>query len=61
MATNLNAQIFNVIHTFTNCPDGAAPYGGVLLDNGVLYGTTMEGGSSGAGVVFSLTLPPPEL
>lgn len=34
--------------------DGYSPYGALLLDNGVLYGTCTAGGSAGYGTVFSL-------
>ena len=38
-------------------PDGAKPYGNVILDQskGVLYGTTLEGGANGYGTVFQFT------
>lgn len=38
-------------------PDGAEPFGNVLLDEskGVLYGTTILGGSTGYGTVFQIT------
>ena len=35
--------------------DGAIPYGGLVLSNGVLYGTTMAGGFGESGVIFSLS------
>ena len=36
--------------------DGANPHGSLVRDNaGNLYGTTMQGGASGAGIVFKLT------
>jgi uncharacterized repeat protein (TIGR03803 family) len=35
--------------------DGAHPFGGLLDYNGVLYGTTHEGGTKGAGTVFRMT------
>ena len=45
-----------VLHQFTNTPDGAYPYSGVLLDNfGDLYGTTGGGGTYGAGTFYELT------
>ena len=46
-----------VLHTFTNGSDGGAPgYGSLIFDQqGNLYGTTEEGGSYGAGIVFELT------
>lgn len=39
--------------TATNT-DGAIPYGGLVLSNGMLYGTTFAGGSGGRGNIFSL-------
>jgi uncharacterized repeat protein (TIGR03803 family) len=46
-----------VLHTFVGKPtDGALPLAGVILGaNGVLYGTTSEGGTSNAGTVFKIT------
>lgn len=44
-----------VLHAFTGGNDGANPFSGPTLDSaGNLYGTTNEGGSSGAGVVYKL-------
>ena len=45
----------NTVHVFGSVQaDGYAPYGALLLNNGVLYGTCTGGGSSGYGTVFSL-------
>lgn len=56
-----------VLHSFcslTNCADGSAPAGGMILDSeGNLYGTTLYGGASsngrddtsGAGVLYKLS------
>jgi uncharacterized repeat protein (TIGR03803 family) len=45
-----------VLHAFTGLWDGASPYAGVILDSaGNLYGTTMDGGHLGQGVVFEIT------
>jgi uncharacterized repeat protein (TIGR03803 family) len=48
-----------VLYTFcaqTNCTDGENPYAAVVLDRkGNLYGTTVNGGAHGVGVVFKLT------
>lgn len=45
---------FEVLHSFTGT-DGAVPEGGVVLDpQGNIYGTTVQGGPVGAGVVFKL-------
>jgi uncharacterized repeat protein (TIGR03803 family) len=44
-----------VLHSFTNTPDGAIPYAGLIMDKaGNLYGTTLEGGAYGYGAVFKL-------
>ncbi len=51
------AQTFTVVHTFMNSPDGAFPFGGLLMDAaGNLYGTTLSGGCTiyGCGTVFKL-------
>jgi uncharacterized repeat protein (TIGR03803 family) len=47
---------YKVLHSFTGPPaDGEAPYGGLLLMSGALYGTTSEGGSGGdCGTVYKL-------
>jgi hypothetical protein len=55
-----------VLYRFVGGPDGAHPYGGLIMDGrGVLYGTTVSGGvaegtcgqSRGCGTVFKLTPP----
>jgi len=49
------AQTFTVLHTFTDSPDGAVPFAGLLRDAaGNLYGTTHSGGCTayGCGTVF---------
>ena len=44
-----------VLHTFATAGDGYLPESGVTLDAaGNLYGTTVEGGPSGAGIVYRL-------
>ncbi len=45
---------FTVLHAFTNNPDGAFIRSGVLLADGVLYGTSSLGGSNDRGTVFSV-------
>jgi uncharacterized repeat protein (TIGR03803 family) len=46
------------LYTFAGGSDGASPIGTLAIDgNGVLYGTTQDGGGSHRGVVFSLTPP----
>ncbi|MGA7462637.1 MAG: choice-of-anchor tandem repeat GloVer-containing protein [Candidatus Korobacteraceae bacterium] len=40
-----------------HCPDGANPYGGLILgSDGMFYGTTFNGGGSNDGTVFSLSV-----
>ena len=46
----------NIIHTFTNSPDGQGPNGGLVRDSsGNLYGVTTNGGANGSGAVFQLS------
>jgi uncharacterized repeat protein (TIGR03803 family) len=48
----LQAQTFNVIHSFSGS-DGSGPLAGLAIDSkGNLYGTTNSGGAHSAGVVF---------
>jgi len=57
LASTLPAQTqtLTVLHTFTGVPDGARPYGRLLLDPaGILYGTTTIGGTIGYGSVFKV-------
>jgi uncharacterized repeat protein (TIGR03803 family) len=45
-----------VLYSFKNAADGATPNGSLAVDgNGVLYGTTQEGGAFNEGTVFSFT------
>ncbi len=47
-----------VLYSFGDGNDGGYPKAGLIVDKqGVLYGTTYEGGSSGYGTVFKLTPP----
>ena len=51
-----DGSCFALLHEFsTEGPDGASPYGRLVLDaGGNLYGTTSGGGASGKGTVFTL-------
>ncbi|MGD0251475.1 MAG: choice-of-anchor tandem repeat GloVer-containing protein [Verrucomicrobiota bacterium] len=56
-----NGNNFTTLYSFTATDpvtgtntDGAIPYGGLILSNGVLYGTTMAGGLGEDGVIFSI-------
>jgi uncharacterized repeat protein (TIGR03803 family) len=58
-ATQVQAQTYNVIYTFSGCADGNTPTSTLILDqSGSLYGTTEYGGTvcgnQGLGVVFKL-------
>jgi uncharacterized repeat protein (TIGR03803 family) len=45
-----------IIDSFAGKPDGAGPDGRLYIDkSGVLYGTTLTGGASGAGAIYQMT------
>jgi uncharacterized repeat protein (TIGR03803 family) len=44
-----------VLYRFSNSPDGANPYAGLVINGGTLYGTTVSGGAYGEGTVFKVT------
>ena len=52
--------VLTTLHSFcfeTNCADGASPYGGLVqATDGNLYGTTEQGGPTGRGTVFRITV-----
>jgi uncharacterized repeat protein (TIGR03803 family) len=69
-AINTSGTAFTNLHSFTASSsglfsgtngDGTYPYGRLALSANTLYGTAKNGGSSGFGTVFSLTLPAPQL
>jgi uncharacterized repeat protein (TIGR03803 family) len=58
---NTNGNNFTTLYSFTAMDpvagtnaDGAMPYGGLVLSNGMLYGTTMAGGYGNSGTIFSI-------
>jgi uncharacterized repeat protein (TIGR03803 family) len=55
-APSAGAQTYKVVHTFTGANDGIEPEAGLLLGaNGIIYGTTYEGGNSNdTGTVFEI-------
>ena len=56
-AVNTNGTGFTNLHSFAGYPsDGAYPQAGLILSGNTLYGTAANGGSSGYGTVFSLSL-----
>jgi uncharacterized repeat protein (TIGR03803 family) len=62
---NTNGTGFATLYNFTAVDvvtgtnrDGAHPVSGLVLSNGVLYGTASAGGAAGYGTIFSLLVPP---
>src|SRR6266536_4311288 len=52
---SVQAQSFSVLYSFTGGTGAALPVAGLAQDKeGNLYGTTLYGGTSGAGTVFKL-------
>jgi len=50
------AQTLTTLYTFRGGTDGGNPYAGLVRDSaGNLYGTTVNGGSSGNGTVFKIS------
>ncbi len=54
-ASAASAASETVLYSFKDGSDGAVPDAGVTNLNGTLYGTTYEGGASGAGTVYAIT------
>jgi uncharacterized repeat protein (TIGR03803 family) len=52
----LNGNNETVLYTFTGASDGGTPASDLVLSNGVLYGTTLFGGPSQKGTVFSVDI-----
>ena len=49
-----NGGSYQVVHSFTNAPDGGSPVGMTLAQNGSLYIATAEGGSKGLGAIVKM-------
>jgi uncharacterized repeat protein (TIGR03803 family) len=56
-----NGSNFTILHNFTPMDwvtatnsEGAIPFGGLILSNDTLYGTTTSGGSGARGTIFSI-------
>ncbi|HTA40596.1 MAG TPA: choice-of-anchor tandem repeat GloVer-containing protein [Candidatus Acidoferrales bacterium] len=49
-----NGKNYAVLHSFGKTADGAEPDGSLIEMNGTLYGTTLSGGASGYGTIFSI-------
>ena len=58
MTSGTSGWTFSDLYDFCqqyHCPDGGGPHAGVIFDEcGNLYGTTVAGGTSGAGTAFEL-------
>ena len=52
---NLSTGAETIIYSFAGGSDGANPFAGLISTGNTLYGTTEEGGTAGAGTVFSVT------
>lgn len=52
-AIKLSTGMLTVLHAFGQGADGQKPESDLAYVNGTLYGTTLDGGSSGAGAVFA--------
>jgi len=52
----LNGNNLSVLYTFNGGSDGGNPACDLVLNNGVLYGTTLIGGPGHRGTAFSLTI-----
>jgi uncharacterized repeat protein (TIGR03803 family) len=53
-AVNTDGSGFRNVHSFTNGTDGAFPQCVLLLSGNTLYGTALNGGSSGHGTLFAV-------
>jgi uncharacterized repeat protein (TIGR03803 family) len=54
-SVSLKTGTEQVLHTFSNGPDGVSPEAAPLLYKGVIYGTTSVGGANNAGTIFEYT------
>jgi uncharacterized repeat protein (TIGR03803 family) len=51
-----NGWVFTSLHDFQSPPEGAFPYGNLLMDaSGNLFGTATQGGDYGDGTVWEIT------
>jgi uncharacterized repeat protein (TIGR03803 family) len=57
-AINTDGTGFTSLYSFGDGNDGAHPQTALILSGNTLYGTTLRGGSSGNGTVFSLSFRP---
>ena len=56
---NLTSNTLTTFYSFTGQPtDGSQPYPAVIYQDGILYGTTITGGTGNQGTLFSYTITP---
>jgi len=46
---------YTLLYTFTGGDDGLYSISNLVMKNGKLYGTTIDGGANGAGVIYKLS------
>ncbi len=51
---NTDGSGYAELKGFSGYPDGATPYGGLVLSGGTLFGTTSGGGTNNAGTIFKI-------
>jgi len=51
-----NGDSYQVVHSFTNAPDGGTPVGMTLAGNGSLYIATAQGGAKAVGALIKMNL-----
>jgi len=53
-AIHTDGSGYTILHSFQGWLDGASPQGGLILSGGVLYGTTINGGTNRNGTIYAL-------
>ena len=54
VVTQVHAQTFTTLQTFTCCTNGWGPHAPVIVSGNALYGTASQGGTHNGGTVFKL-------
>jgi uncharacterized repeat protein (TIGR03803 family) len=55
LAPSAGGWTYTLLYTFTGGSDGLFSISNLVLKNGKLYGTALNGGADGAGVIYNLT------
>jgi uncharacterized repeat protein (TIGR03803 family) len=53
-AINTSGTDYTILYSFSNAPDAARPYGGLVLNAGTLYGVCSGGGPNRTGAIFAV-------